>query len=70
MNFYNVIVVCFLVMIYSKNCTDDIDAVGPNWYRLEVIGSEENLGRFEKPWEYSGAVRRNEVRNFTSLCMA
>lgn len=56
-----------VVMVYSKICTEDIDAVGPNWYRLEVIGPAKDLGQFEKPWEYSGAVKREEVRNFLAL---
>lgn len=50
--------------IYSKICTVDVEAVGPRWYRLDVIGSARDLGQFIEPWEFSGAVQTAEVRNY------
>jgi hypothetical protein len=48
-------------MVYSKICTTSVKAVGPKWYRLEVIDSAKELGYFEEPWRFSGAVKRQEV---------
>ena len=64
----NHIIMCFAlifaaVVVYSKICTTDVQAVGPKWYRLEIFGSSKDLGQFQDPWEYSGALKIKEVRN-------
>lgn len=59
----------YIVEVYSKICSENLDEVGPSWYRLEVINSTtKDLGSFKTQFlaEYSGAtLSEDQVRNCT-----